>query len=95
MKTFAYVLSFIFVSFLFTPSLVALIDRDIDISLAYDVNEEESSSKNQISFEYNLEELHSNCESIHFLKEHNEDVHYYHENCYLVFLDILSPPPKA
>ncbi|APG60705.1 hypothetical protein LPB144_09955 [Christiangramia salexigens] len=80
--------------FLFTPTIVALIDRNVDISVAYNVNEEESSSKNQISFEYTLEKNDSNYESIHFLQIRKLDGHYYKENKYNVFLQINSPPPK-
>ncbi|SDR88763.1 hypothetical protein [Christiangramia echinicola] len=94
MKNFAYILSFVFISFLFTPSVIALVDRTVDISIAYSVNEEESSSKNQITFEYNIEELDSNYESIHFLQLRKLDGHYYKENLYNVFLSVTSPPPK-
>lgn len=94
MKIFSYILAFIFITFLFTPTVVSLIDRNVDISIAYNVNEEESSSKNQITFEYNIEEMDSNYESIHFLQTHNTDGHYYKENGYNVFLAISSPPPK-
>ncbi|TBW27061.1 hypothetical protein [Gramella sp. KN1008] len=94
MKIFSYILAFIFITFLFTPSVVALIDRNVDISIAYNVNEEESSSKNQITFEYTIEEMNSNYNSIHFLQTQKTDGHYYKENGYRVFLSISSPPPK-
>ena len=74
--------------------MVSLIDRNIDISIAYNVNEEESSSKNQISFEYNMEELDSNYESIHFLQTKKSEGYYYKDNSYDVFLSVTSPPPK-
>ncbi|HKJ49797.1 MAG TPA: hypothetical protein VJ973_11935 [Christiangramia sp.] len=94
MKNFAYILSFVFVSFLFTPSVIALVDSTVDISIAYNVNEEESSSKNQITFEYTIEVMDSNYESIHFLQIRKLDGHYYKENMYNVFLSVTSPPPK-
>ncbi|MDX1544895.1 MAG: hypothetical protein R3214_13210 [Christiangramia sp.] len=94
MKIFSYILAFIFITFLVTPTVVSLIDRNVDISIAYNVNEEESSSKNQITFEYTLEEMGSNYESIHFLQSKTSDGHYYKENGYKVFLSISSPPPK-
>ncbi len=93
-KNFAYILSFVFISFLFTPSIIALVDSSVDISIAYKVNEEESSSKNQITFEYTIEEMDSNYESIHFLQTRGIDRHYYEENVYDVFLSVTSPPPK-
>jgi hypothetical protein len=93
-KTFAYILSIVFISFLITPSAIALIDSGIDISIAYNVNEEESSSKNQITFECNIESIDSNYESIHFLQFRKIDEHYYSENLYSVVLPITLPPPK-
>lgn len=74
--------------------MISLIDRSVDISIAYNVNEEESSSKNQITFEYNIEEMDSNYESIHFLQISKVNGHYYKENTYNVFLSVTSPPPK-
>jgi len=93
-KTFAYILGFIFIAFLLAPTTIALIDRNVDISIAYKVNEEESSSKNQITLEYTIEEMRSNYESIHYLQIRKIDGHYYKENGYKVFLSITSPPPK-
>ncbi|MUP45001.1 hypothetical protein E0K83_04495 [Gramella sp. BOM4] len=79
---------------MFTPTLVTLIDRSVDISIAYNVNEEESSSKNQISFEYTLEEMESNYESIHFLQTKKEAGFFYLDQHYDVILSVISPPPK-
>lgn len=94
MKKFAYILAFLFVAFLFSPTIIALIDRNVDISIAYQVNEEESSSKNQISFEYTIEEIDSNYDNLYFLQTSEQDAHYYKESRYTVFLSITSPPPK-
>lgn len=93
-KALTYILSFVFITFLFTPSVIALIDSNVDISLAYNVNEEESSSKNQITFEYNIESQGSNYQSIHFLQIRKIDGHYYKEHLYDVVLPVTSPPPK-
>ena len=93
-KKIAYIIAFLFISFLFTPSVIALIDRNVDISIAYNVNEEESSSKNQISFEYNIESQDSNYKSFHFLQIKKADGHYYKEHLYDVVLPVTSPPPK-
>lgn len=93
-KNFAYILLFVFISFLFTPSVIALVDSSVDISIAYNVNEEESSSKNQITFEYTIEEMDSKYESIHFLQTRETGRHYYKEIVYDVFLSVTSPPPK-
>jgi len=93
-KLFSYILSFIFITFLFAPTVISLIDRNVDVSIAYNVNEEESSSKNQINLEYTIENMVSNYESIHFLQIRKVHGHYYKENGYKVFLSISLPPPK-
>ncbi len=90
----AYILSILFVVFLITPSVVAYIDNSIDVSVAYNVNEEESSSQGNISFEYHYAETQSNYHSIHFLPEQDGPDHFYDEAYPVVDLDVLSPPPK-
>lgn len=94
MKKIAAILAFIFLGFLATPTVITLIDSSVDISLVFNVNEEESSSKNQISMEYHLEETPSNYESIHFLQEQKNPGHFYTEDYPVIFLDVISPPPK-
>lgn len=93
MKKIAYLLLFIFVTFCATPTLVTLVDKEADISMAFTANEEENSSKNQIGFEYTLND-HRSSISIHFLQEQMANNHYYKKGYRLVFLDVLSPPPK-
>lgn len=94
LKSLAYILSFIFLSFVAGPTIIASIDSSVDVSYAFTANEEENSSKNSLSFEYTIEETHSNHESIHFLQEHSLDGFSYSENNYLVVLDVVLPPPK-
>ncbi|MGY5849253.1 hypothetical protein [Salegentibacter sp. F14] len=89
----AYILAFLFVTFLVTPSFVVLIDKSADVSMAYSVNEEES-SKTQINLEFNWEETQSNYLSIHYLQEQNSAGHFYSEAYPVVFIDVISPPPK-
>lgn len=89
----AYILAFLFVTFLATPTVVVLIDKSADVSMAFSVNEEES-SKTQINLEYHLEDSHSNYDSIHFLQEQKNPGHYYAEAYPVVCLDVISPPPK-
>lgn len=81
-------------AFIATPSIVAYIDNSVDISYAFNVNEEESSSKNQINLEFHLEEQNSNYTSIHYLQEHQDTGDFYTENYPIVFLDVIYPPPK-
>ncbi len=94
MKKLAYLLTFVFMAFIATPSIVAYIDNSIDISVAFNVNEEESSSKNQINLEFNFEEQQSNYTSIQFLKKQEFTGDFYTENYPKIFLDIIFPPPK-
>jgi hypothetical protein len=94
MKRMAYILTFVFMAFIATPSIVAYIDNSVDVSFAFNVNEEESSSKNQINLEFNLEEQNTNYTSIHFLQEQDYTGDFYTENYPVVFLDVVFPPPK-
>ncbi len=80
--------------FLATPSVVAYIDNSIDVSVAYNVNEEESSSQGKISFEYHYTENQSNYHSICYLQDQKEPGHFYTEAYPVVDLDVLSPPPQ-
>ncbi|MDT0649419.1 hypothetical protein [Autumnicola edwardsiae] len=93
-KKVAYILSFIFLVFIATPTIVVCIDKSVDVSAAFLVNEEETPSGYNF-FEFNFEENHhSNYESIHFLQERKVVDHYYHLNYHNVFLEVVSPPPK-
>lgn len=81
-------------AFLATPTIVAYIDNSVDISFAFNVNEEESSSKNQINLEFNVEEQPNNYASIHFLQKQDFNGDFYTESYPVVFLDVIFPPPK-
>ena len=81
-------------AFIATPSIVAYIDNSVDVSFAFNVNEEESSSKNQINLEFNFEEQNTNYASIHFLQEQDYTKDFYTESYPVVFLDVIFPPPK-
>ena len=94
MKMWAYILSFIFMAFIATPTIVAYIDNSVDISFAFNVNEEESSSKNQINLEFNLEKHNSNYASIQYLQRNTFIKDYYSHSYPSVFLDVICPPPK-
>lgn len=93
-KKIAVILCFLFVAFLATPSLIACFDDTANVSLVYSMGEEESSSKNQLSLEYNLEEMASNYESIHYLQELKNPGHFYDRDYPVIFLDVNSPPPR-
>lgn len=93
MKSVAYILSFIFLSFVAAPTVISLIDNTVDVSSAFTANEEETSSKNLVSFETILEEY-SNYKSIQFLRTRKDNRYSYLEGYHRVYLDVVSPPPK-
>lgn len=94
MKKVAQLLLFVFVVFLATPTVITYIDNSIDVSIAFTANEEESSSKTQMGFEYTIHDPNPTYTSIQFLQEQTALNHSYKEGYRLVFLDVLSPPPK-
>lgn len=81
-------------SFVAGPTVVALIDDSVDMSIAFTANEEESSSKNLLSFEPLIEEVYSNHLSIQFLRTHSSQESYRPEGIHQVYLEVLSPPPR-
>lgn len=66
MKSIASLLLILFVVFIATPTFVTYVDKDADVSMAYTANEEENSSKNQIAFEYTLQDHNARSISLHF-----------------------------
>lgn len=94
LKKVAYILSFIFLSFVAGPTIVSLIDDSVDVSFAFTANEEENSSKNTVSFESLVEEIYSNHASIEYLKTHQQERYSYKQNYHQVYLEVTSPPPK-
>jgi hypothetical protein len=94
MNKIAIFLIFLFVNFLATPTVVTYFNDCIDISMAYTANEEESSSKNQIVFEFIFQDSNPENSSLHFISEQAALSHFYKEGSASIFLDIISPPPK-
>ncbi|MDT0641993.1 hypothetical protein RM553_04030 [Zunongwangia sp. F363] len=96
MKKLVFILSFIFLAFIATPTLVVCIDKSVDVSAAFNVNEEENSSNyNFFEFHFQQNNHPSNYESIHFLQERKVVDHYFDQDYHNIFLDVISPPPKA
>lgn len=93
-KKIAVLFLFVFSTFLVAPSIVAYIDNSVDISFAYTANEEENSSKNLLELQLVIEKDSSNYDSLHFLQEQKANGHYYKFGAELVYLEVLSPPPK-
>ena len=93
MKKSAFFFLLLFTGFLATPTIVSYVDENVDISMAFTANEEENSSKTQLVFEYTINDSPHNL-SLHFLQEQSALIHYYNQAEKLVFLEVLSPPPK-
>lgn len=84
----------LFLAFVATPSVITYLDESIDISLAFTANEEENSTKTEVAFEYIVQIDNRHTTSLHFLQEQTAFNHIYKEVYRLVYLDIVSPPPK-
>jgi hypothetical protein len=93
-KSIAFILSFIFLSFVAGPTIISLIDDSVDMSFAFTANEEENSSKNEVSFEILLEKDYSNYRSIQYLRSNKGNGYSYQEDYHRIYLEVVSPPPK-
>lgn len=93
MKIIALTLSILFLSFVAGPTIIGFIDESVDVSYAFTANEEETSSKNLVSFETLLEES-SNYKSIKFLRTKKGNRYSYQEDYHRIYLEVVSPPPK-
>lgn len=94
MKVIASFLLILFTAFLATPTFVVCIDENVDISMAFTASEEENSSKTQLAFEFNIQDVIPGAFSGFFSQDLSPLNHSYKEGYRLVFLDVLYPPPK-
>ncbi len=94
LKSIAITLSIIFLSFVAGPTIITLIDDSVDVSYAFTANEEETSSKNLVSFESLVEETFSSHASIEYLRTHEKRGYSYKEDYHQVYLEVICPPPK-
>lgn len=92
MKLLVNILLLIFLSFLATPTIVSLIQDDVDVSVAYNLNEEEvhkelqeiKAGPNEFTFFFLMKELKTKSQiNTEYLLRHK-----------LVFGDIFLPPPE-
>tara|TARA_R100000935_G_scaffold58661_1_gene96841 strand:+ start:1302 stop:1586 length:285 start_codon:yes stop_codon:yes gene_type:complete len=91
MKT-AYILVFIFVSFLMVPTIVVLIDNHTDISFISAAAEEEQ-SKTNISIEFVYNDTSAHQLSIDFLRKRSLIIDKERHNVQSLYPEIFSPPP--
>lgn len=95
MRLTSIILLFIFTSFLVTPAIISLSGDQVDISTFFSMNEEENSNKMpKPNFVFDIEKMHSNCESLEFLKKQKNRDGFQIDNYSKVFLDVISPPPR-
>lgn len=76
------------------PTLITFIDQSVDISFAFNANEEENSAKNHVGFEFLIQEGDKPDLVKQFLRTKSSVKHYYQLADNMVFLEVSSPPPK-
>lgn len=94
MKIKSLFLLILFVSFLGTPTVVTYLNKNVDVSMAFTASEEENSVKNQIVFEYTIQDSDPDSIRIHFSHGQAALNHSYKNGATTVVLEVLSPPPK-
>ena len=93
-KVIAQFLLVIFIGFIIAPSVVSLIDSDVDISYFMNITEEEikelkTSKEGKVNID-ELSKLYTSFFSINFLNKTSFFIKGYSK----VYLNLLSPPPK-
>jgi hypothetical protein len=91
MKT-AYILVFIFVSFLMVPTIVILIDNHTDISFVSSSAEEEQ-AKNNVSLEFVYNETNPHQLSIDILLKKSLIIDKERHDVQSLYPEIILPPP--
>jgi len=88
-RTIAILFSFLFLAFITAPSIIIAIDDTADVSIFYNVAEEE----NEI---LKLPFPESDCNDLYkvFFTDANEYLGYYFKNYPKPHLNIISPPPE-
>lgn len=85
----------VFTSFLVTPAIISLSGHHADVSSYFSMNEEENSVKlPKLISEFQVNDSKSCLATIQFLKKQKNSFQYYLTNYKMVFLDVISPPPK-
>ncbi len=95
MRLTSILLLLVFTSFLVTPAIISLSGNQADVSTFFSMNEEENSNKMpKPNFVFVVEKIHSNCDSLEFLKKQQNRDGFQVERYSKVFLDVVSPPPR-
>ncbi len=95
MRLVSVLLLIVFTSFLVTPAIISISDKQADFSTFFSMNEEENSNKIPTSnFVFVFEKIHSNIESLKFLQKQKTKDNFQIDRYSKVFLDVVSPPPR-
>ena len=95
MRLTSILLLIVFTSFLVTPAIISLSGNQADVSTFFSMNEEENSLKlPKLISEFHVNDSKSSLATILFLKKQKGTFQYYINNYKVVFLDVISPPPK-
>jgi len=85
----------VFTSFLVTPAIISISGHHADVSSYFSMNEEENSLKlPKLMSEFHVNDSKSSLATIQLLRKHKNKYQYYLDNYKMVFLDVISPPPK-
>ncbi|MGO3706308.1 MAG: hypothetical protein ACTJGD_00585 [Mesonia hippocampi] len=95
----AYVLFFVFASFIVLPTLVTVIDEEADISYVFNLAEEEENSSNSSEKKVGLDHLDKNFfentnDSLYLGLEKVSNNFIYLLHAQQIYFDLLSPPPE-
>ena len=95
MRLISIFLLIVFTSFLVTPAVISICGEQADISSYFSMNEEENSLKlPKLMSEYHVNVSNSSLATILLLKKQKDKFQYYLNNYKMVFLEVVSPPPK-
>ncbi|UAB85121.1 hypothetical protein INR75_03590 [Zunongwangia sp. SCSIO 43204] len=93
MKVIAYIIALLFLGFLAIPSIVAIVDDNLNCSQVYTVNEEEN--KSEINFQFKLTQHQDSGFLINQFSLDKDQVFYDSRQAYHnIYIDVTFPPPK-
>ena len=91
MKIMAQIVMFVFITFLVTPTIVSVIEKDVDISLFYSLSEEEKSHKEiKAVFTFDYSNTTFNLSKLSSGKIHSENLSKHDKIASAIFI----PPPE-
>ncbi len=93
MKVIAYIFALVFLGFIAIPSIVAIVDDDLNCSQVYTVNEEENKSEINFQLKFTQHEE-SDFLVANFLFGVDDTVYDSRQNYHNIYIDVTSPPPK-